>query len=781
MAMVTRTLNNTDGPITSPSGAALASKQVIFQLVDFEKRQPVSLFDAATGGEEYVVGTPITATTDAIGVFSVALWPNTRGERATLYKVSLPGTTIKPFYISVAEGVGPITLIQAKAAVEAVAPQTLSLFEALLNNILEVVGTATSVVTTTVNGLMSFADKVKLDFLWGTVTHVESFASLNAAVAAIGATKRTLVFSSDVTVTANITIPANIELLPLNGAKIDHGAYTIDYAGSTVRWPLAQVLNGTGAVRLTNCSESYPEWWGIDGVADEVQILAAIKAHGDSATTITGGKVVLVGRYNISSTILIRNKSIEIEGRGFGNVVNSVPSYLKWTGVADAPLIRIQSCRGSKIKNLRLIGNKLAKPVAAIEMYVENDGVGGDDDISQNSFNVFENIWIGHYDGLDTAQTGAVGDYQFTNGIYFNGDNTGNNYNTFRNIRIGMANNGVNIAGNQYGQNTFDGLWATFCYYGFATKAPAIGHDWFFDNNQEADILIQDDARLMLYDYSSERSYKMATCASGGRLSIIGGTFSVYSGSQGTVFDGYGGNPASLYLEDFALQQEQGSPYVGTPRFTLRSDNNEDVKAFIGRRCRGITFAMLDMNTNAGNALSRHTVDLEVIGTYGSANDSLVIKNLLVGPSKSISATSNILSENLVVPWTPVLTAATPGDLSIVYSAQVGTIKRVGNTAFANFNITCVPTFTTAASYLKVTGLPIAANSTVGNQNNGPLTFTGINKAGYTQINARLDAGSDFMYLESSGMGQSTLAVITASEVTSGQTLRLRGSIVYQL
>ena len=51
MAMVTRELNNIDGPITSPAGAALASKQVIFQLVDFEKRQPVSLFDAATGGD----------------------------------------------------------------------------------------------------------------------------------------------------------------------------------------------------------------------------------------------------------------------------------------------------------------------------------------------------------------------------------------------------------------------------------------------------------------------------------------------------------------------------------------------------------------------------------------------------------------------------------------------------------------------------------------------------------------------------------------------------------
>jgi hypothetical protein len=163
MALVTRVLENTEGPITSPAGVVLEDTQIIFQLVDADKRQPVSLFDAATGGEEYVVGSPVTATTDAAGLFSVSLWPNNRGELATLYKVTLPGTTIKPFYIRVSEGEGVLTFLAAKAAAEALQPQTLSLFESLLANILALVGTATAVVTQTVNGLMSYTDKIKLD------------------------------------------------------------------------------------------------------------------------------------------------------------------------------------------------------------------------------------------------------------------------------------------------------------------------------------------------------------------------------------------------------------------------------------------------------------------------------------------------------------------------------------------------------------------------------------------------------------------------------------------
>ena len=91
--------------------------------------------------------------------------------------------------------------------------------------------------------------------------------TLAAAVATIGSTRATLQFGADLTIAGNISIPSNIELLPVNGAKINHGAYTIAYLGSTARWPLAQIFNGTGAITYgPNTPWDHPEWYG--AVAD---------------------------------------------------------------------------------------------------------------------------------------------------------------------------------------------------------------------------------------------------------------------------------------------------------------------------------------------------------------------------------------------------------------------------------------------------------------------------------------------------------------------------------
>ena len=107
---------------------------------------------------------------------------------------------------------------------------------------------------------------------------LSSYASLAALVTAVGpANGQTVGLDVDATVTANLTIPPNIELLPLNGSIINHGAYTINYAGSTARWPMAQIFSGAGAVTFLagSVDKQYAVWTGGTGTT-LVQDIAAI-------------------------------------------------------------------------------------------------------------------------------------------------------------------------------------------------------------------------------------------------------------------------------------------------------------------------------------------------------------------------------------------------------------------------------------------------------------------------------------------------------------------------
>ena len=140
---------------------------------------------------------------------------------------------------------------------------------------------------------------------------------LAVAVSAIGSTLTTLLYYSDLTLSANISIPATLELMPINGAKINHTTYTLEYLGITNRWPTQQIFNGTGLI--TGLKETKPEWWGATGTGDATNAVnAAIVC---ARTNTRGGKVLLSQLYNvtsinISSSIADYNRHLIIEGKG---------------------------------------------------------------------------------------------------------------------------------------------------------------------------------------------------------------------------------------------------------------------------------------------------------------------------------------------------------------------------------------------------------------------------------------------------------------------------------
>jgi len=141
------------------------------------------------------------------------------------------------------------------------------------------------------------------------------------------------------------------------------------------------------------------------------------------------------------------------------------------------------------------------------------------------------------------------------------------------------------------------------------------------------------------------------------------------------------------------------------------------------------------------------------------------------------SADVNCLDDYEEGTWVPVLTFATPGNLVVVYSVQLGGYVKVGKKVTVSFNITTSTfTFTTASGNLQVTGLPFTSENTV--IAIGPLLWRGITKASYTQVSGFLAANSNILNLTASGSGQAD-ALITAADTPTAGTVRLCGSLTY--
>jgi hypothetical protein len=131
--------------------------------------------------------------------------------------------------------------------------------------------------------------------------------------------------------------------------------------------------------------------------------------------------------------------------------------------------------------------------------------------------------------------------------------------------------------------------------------------------------------------------------------------------------------------------------------------------------------------------------------------------------------------------WTPVLTFATPGDLAVTYSQQVGVYTRIGNKVFINFSIiTSAFAFTTSSGALILTGLPFVSKNLTGDIAIGSMYFSGITQAGYTQFVPRIAANTSTITFIASASALAAASVTATNTPTAG-TINLRGSIAYDV
>jgi len=129
--------------------------------------------------------------------------------------------------------------------------------------------------------------------------------SLAWVIATLAGDPATVILPGDQTyqISTNLTVPATVCLVMHRGAEFSVDNTKTLTINGTFEAGLYQVFSGAGSVKFGSLvTEVYPEWWGIDGVADEVQLDIA-------DTALTDGTIILNRNdsYAIDDDLIIDN------------------------------------------------------------------------------------------------------------------------------------------------------------------------------------------------------------------------------------------------------------------------------------------------------------------------------------------------------------------------------------------------------------------------------------------------------------------------------------------
>lgn len=168
--------------------------------------------------------------------------------------------------------------------------------------------------------------------------------------------------------------------------------------------------------------------------------------------------------------------------------------------------------------------------------------------------------------------------------------------------------------------------------------------------------------------------------------------------------------------------------------------------------------------------------------TGTNANVS-VLGNTYTGCTTNItnSATFTGKVEGVTVTFSPTITFATPGNLSVAYSAQVGRWSRVGNMVDVLIDITTSTfTHTTAAGDLVIGTVPTCVTAS-GGRWTGSMQFNGVTKANYTQFCPYIRSGDSTLSVAASASAQGGPTNLTFAELPTAGTVILQLQIRYEV
>jgi parallel beta-helix repeat protein len=192
------------------------------------------------------------------------------------------------------------------------------------------------------------------DFRQGSVLKSSWFSSLSAI--------DTFTDDDNVDLTIEIDRPETVSVSmtfdQYQGLKVNKG-YTITIndgvvltQGGAFEAGLYKVFNCLGSGNISfetgNIGRIYPEWWCVDGIADEIQINAAITAAPNKST------VWLSGDYLVDNTVLV-SKNIVLDGLG------SITGTVTWFNT-KVYLIKVTGT-GATVKNITVDGGGNIPPI----------------------------------------------------------------------------------------------------------------------------------------------------------------------------------------------------------------------------------------------------------------------------------------------------------------------------------------------------------------------------------------------------------------------------------
>jgi hypothetical protein len=220
---------------------------------------------------------------------------------------------------------------------------------------------------------------------------------------------------------------------------------------------------------------------------------------------------------------------------------------------------------------------------------------------------------------------------------------------------------------------------------------------------------------------------------------------------------------------------------IGTTNLVIN-----EIGAVFNVRIEGDTDANLfytdATNSRVGVGTASPAEKLDVVGKI-KVSDNIVIGTSGKGIDFSATAgtgTSELLADYEEGTWTPVLTANTPGNLSVTYGSQVGYYTKVGRLVSLQCIIsTSAFTHTTASSFVKITGLPFTSANFAGLENSSGISaFGGITKVGYTTFGFYVAANVDYLIGQASG---SALAYdfLNITDLPSGTNKILEFTLTY--